>query len=185
MWREYTREKPARPGLAIGAAGLAFVGTMCLASLLVNQKNAPLRMQSLADWPIEFGLPNGFSLASESKLTHGDGRLAVYKLDRGDLGRSIRIQFEYVNDLLPPHKALERLFGGRLHDNEVDRIPFGREEGRFTVQGGFPPNDPKFFGALWRDGVAVGITFKPGIYDDTEMYEFQRICESVDFKDGR
>ncbi len=182
MWREYTREKPARPGLAIGAAGLAFVGTLGLAALLANQKNAPWTLQSHADWPIEFELPAGFSLASEDELELGVGRRAVYKLDRGDLGRSIRIRFELVSDSMHPHTALERLVEGKL--NESSPIPFGGQEGRFTVLGGDFPNDPKFYGAVWHDGVAVGITYRPGIFNETEMSKFLRICESVYFKDG-
>ncbi len=71
MWKAYTREKPARPGWAVGCMAIAFVGTLALAQLQISDASVPdwktERTVNFEDWSITIDLPTGFDWESEAK----------------------------------------------------------------------------------------------------------------------
>lgn len=56
MWKQYTRETPARPGWAVAGMVLAFAATLGLAQWTIGHRQLSLR-QELKGWPIAFTLP--------------------------------------------------------------------------------------------------------------------------------
>ncbi len=63
MWREYTRESPARKGLALAASAAALAGTVAMAYALTNLRTAPLEVTRRIHppyWPISFELPESW-----------------------------------------------------------------------------------------------------------------------------
>ena len=64
MWREYTRETPAKPGWAIASAGAALALTTGLAWVLAHQGVASSTLGSSLEpryWPISFACPPALS----------------------------------------------------------------------------------------------------------------------------
>lgn len=68
MWREYTRETPARRGLGVVFAAGALAGAILLAWAAIQRAN-PVRDESLSFWPVTFSLPERYKLFS---LQQGD-----------------------------------------------------------------------------------------------------------------
>ena len=64
MWKQYTRETPARKGWALGAMIVAFLGTVGLAKLMVDSRTATegvgRHKQAITGWPFQFTLPNEY-----------------------------------------------------------------------------------------------------------------------------
>lgn len=63
MWREYTRESPARKGLALAASAAALAGTVAMAYALTHLRTSPLvatRRIHPPYWPISFELPESW-----------------------------------------------------------------------------------------------------------------------------
>ncbi|QDV91452.1 hypothetical protein RAS2_25510 [Phycisphaerae bacterium RAS2] len=63
MWREYTRESPARKGLALAASAAALAGTVAMAYALTNLRTSPLEATRRIHppyWPISFELPESW-----------------------------------------------------------------------------------------------------------------------------
>lgn len=103
MWREYTRETPARPGLAILAAALALIGTTALAWVVVQRAN-PRRVEAPAYWPIRFTLPDRYERTvidyGESAIELIDGSVGAALYTSG--GPDETIGFIHVRyELLP------------------------------------------------------------------------------------
>lgn len=63
MWREYTRESPARKGLALAASAAALASTVAMAYALTNLRTSPLEATRRIHppyWPISFELPESW-----------------------------------------------------------------------------------------------------------------------------
>lgn len=63
MWREYTRESPARKGLALAASAAALAGTVAMAYAMTHLRTSPLeatRRTHPPFWPISFELPESW-----------------------------------------------------------------------------------------------------------------------------
>lgn len=81
MWNVYNKETPARRGLGLVAAGLAFAGAIGMAWVLTSVRSArqaAYRDQSPVDWPISFSLPEEYAWLQDSRdpgvETNAEGR---------------------------------------------------------------------------------------------------------------
>jgi hypothetical protein len=76
MWREYTRETPARRGWPLAGGILALAGTTALAWMVTDRVTAPpplVPVEPLPHWPIRFAVPAGFELGRSEASTRWDG----------------------------------------------------------------------------------------------------------------
>lgn len=119
MYRQYTRETPARRGLAPVASAAAFLGSMILAWQVVTGalpgRHSSMR-QAFEGWPFRFAIPGGYELQSarsllEDAASHRVGGEARFKFT-GERGAARSLEIEYHE--LPPETTWEdvrRLYG--------------------------------------------------------------------------
>jgi len=101
MWREFTREKPARRGWALGLSVVVFAATMALAWGLTTGRISTSRTGVIGDfegWPIRFALPTGYGLRSASSIpaegdARGPGGVARYDANDQEGRRSVTVAF--------------------------------------------------------------------------------------------
>ena len=81
MWRAYTREKPARQGLALIIVALSSAMVAGFAGAVVNYKATPTlatENRAPSDWPITFQLPSDFEETSAVRAKQLDAGLESY-----------------------------------------------------------------------------------------------------------
>lgn len=135
MWREYTRETPARPGLAIIMAALALAGTTALAWVMTHRAN-PKKEVKLSHWPISFNLPEGLELTYLDNqgsqypfLSDGTRGQAIFRA-AGDLQSDTAIEVTYL--LLEEGSTLDDACNTLIGDEgppEAESISFGGFDG--------------------------------------------------------
>jgi hypothetical protein len=117
MWREYTRETPARRGWAIVFSAVALVLTTSLAWVLAGHgpSGASLSSEVLpANWPITFSLPaDAKPLAKWNRLPlesdeAGNAGLVAYRWGPSDNSHATRILVAY-----------------QVYDDEIELKEFG------------------------------------------------------------
>lgn len=195
MWRAFTREKAARPGLAICIMACAFAGTMSLATLLTRQRDMPLQVRHdafLGNWPIEFGLPGGYQLhVPESRIgSDSDGAewgVAVFKYGAGgDPTKTVKMQYRFFQ----PASELLDVMHEMVEPDVVDYDPMeiGGNRGGMFQRIRWASHE-LIAVAVREDGLAVSVTcrfgnIRPGTISSGDQAHFGRICESIVFKDG-
>jgi len=193
-WRVYTREKPARPGLAIVLSALFLVGTVWLASVVTTAKAEPIvlgsRFRSL-DWPISFRLPRGSRRVETASAwpeeVQRDGSIGAVAFQIRDAERPGHedAQLEAVFRILPAGTSAEmagRMFlggdfvGGRpismgpISGLSLRGSPFG-PVGQWVAVGCAP------------EGLAVFVQLIATGSRDRQDRVFHAICESIRFDD--
>ncbi len=153
MWREFTREAPARRGWALAAAGIAFAGTVGLALVVMSSRQSASlggHGQALPDWPIKFTLPSEYTWGRDPQMfvleSPADGRLgfATMYLGRSPrLGTSrLRVTYGELGSGTTLKEATRALIGRELEDprtigmgpatGRMDRRPMGN--GRLVLE---------------------------------------------------
>lgn len=189
MWREHTREKTGRPGLAVGVIAFAFAGTLGLAQLLTQQRNVPLAVfadESLDDWPIQLRLPSGYVLHNVESILDDDeeplGAVAVFRRTANAAPKTVRVSYAWFESGTTNEEALLAMSESRPDFAHQERL--GSSTWLYAVIGDGPIH-PKFVGATcWSNGLAVFIAYTPGTNPLREEATFKRICESISVKDG-
>src|SRR5262245_15458848 len=103
MWREYTREVPARPGLALLATSLALCGSLALAYSITNKstnQDSQGTRRHLSQWPISFILPNSYVdvtlLNSPFDNLDGSSQCAYFQNPSG--GEAVLVRYKLSDD---------------------------------------------------------------------------------------
>ena len=191
MWREYTRETPARRGLGLVVAGFALVIAIALAWLVTSVRTSSpgtRHQQSPADWPIGFRLPEEYywSANPSARLvgTFKDGNcgFAAYMGRSTTLGESVLIAwFAVLPEGTTETGAAERLLGIDLI--EPRPIAMGPVRGRMGYDR-MGDDTPAVVAVGCRDdGLAVAVKFS-GPTSGRQMERIlESICGSVSFRD--
>ena len=82
MWRAYTREKPARQGLALIIVAVSSAAVAAFAGAVVNYKSTPMlsgENRAPSDWPITFKLPADFEETTAIRPSQLDSSLMSFK----------------------------------------------------------------------------------------------------------
>ena len=183
MWREYTREKPARRGWALVLASAVFVGSMALAWGLTTGRISTSRMGSAIDfegWPFRFAMPGGYELRTASSIAaegdaRGPGGMARYDANDREGRRSITIAFYQWPADLGWTELLRRL---DIDDPEggVD-LSMGRQEWRV-----FEAYRNLTAVLEQPDGLIVVVYTEIRPRDMRPVTDLQAVCRSIKFK---
>lgn len=188
MWREFTREAPARRGWALAATGMAFAGTVCLAWVVMSSRQSASPAghgQALPAWPIKFTLPSEYAWGSDPQMfvleSRADGRLgfATEYLGRSPrLGRSqLRVTYAELGAGTSLNEASHALIGRELEDprtigmgpatGRMDRRPMGN--GRLVLEA---------VSCLDR-GLGVAVSLECDARSNRSDRIFEEICASI------
>jgi len=110
MWRAYTREKPARQGLALIIVAVSSALVAAMAGSVIRHKSAPLLAiaeAAPANWPISFKLPADFEETTAIRAS---------QLDSGLVAATRRVIFKNRTD------ASKRIGVGYRASHEVNEI---------------------------------------------------------------
>lgn len=175
--------------MAAMTAGLAFAGTLGLASVLTQQRNAPLVVVGEdLEWPFTLKLPAGYDLAlAESTPGDGDrhGGLAVFRRAFGSHTRSVEYRYGWLSPGTMPSEALVALTGS--DPTMIDgSAMIGREPAVRVI--GETDDHIVFVAASCRaDGLALSVGYQvEPIRARLAMWEarFTDICNAVEFHDA-
>ncbi|MBN2562559.1 MAG: hypothetical protein JXQ75_16665 [Phycisphaerae bacterium] len=187
MWKEFTRETPARRGLAIFVSSLAFAGTVGLAWYVTSTGWSLLPdggVQSPANWPIVYTLPEVYSWARAPQsrtvevLPDRSVGIETYISQHGgrELGM-LAITFEVRREGTTPSEAAPRLVGSELADTrsiqmgpmigEMAQMSLGDDGANLVAVGCLPT------------GLSVGVKYV-SLRDRTEAVRaFEAVCASI------
>ena len=189
MWREYSRETPARPGLAVIMAAIALAGNTALAWVMTQRAN-PSRGVKLSRWPISFSLPEGFELAAVdnsgryfeySDGTHGE---AIFDLG-GDAHPMGVINVKYL--LLDLGSTLDDACDelGPTELSEAESITFGEFKG-LMIRGIASTSPPALVGiciGIHPCGLAVRFEQTLALEDVRRLGRFESMLFSLKMAD--
>lgn len=187
MWREYTRETPARPGLAIVMAAVALLGTTALAWMITQRVN-PQTMRSLDYWPIRFSLPERFILAFKehenilSEWIDGSRDAAIFLTDgRSELAAEVAVVYQIFGE----SDDLDDVAFELLDESVADAtpIPMGPVEGRLIKLLTRDEIIRLIAVGMTPGGLAILVEYRTAHYSEVDFARFQKICESIQFQD--
>lgn len=191
MWREYTREVPARNGFAIVFSTLALSLTTGLAWVMARAEQTPIvlnQVEALRFWPIEFRLPDGFVRTDHMDTEiwfgkkNGVGGAAQYV--KGPIARpEARLQFTYHLDEGTKNleELIEREFGVPL--SEGDAIRMGPLTGQAWYLRDVRTEDQTMVAiAVREDGLIILVTFDAATTSGSNRRLFRQICESITYQ---
>lgn len=191
MWREYTRETPAKPGWAIASAGAALALTTGLAWVLAQQGFSTTTLAgsiSPPNWPISLSLPPGAKPLAKwnneviGSDPAGNSGVAAFSWDEAEADQSMAILLAYkvtIDDDESPGMRSRGLDTGFDDDRE---IVVGPLTGQLNL--GMAPDGGRVYSAFARsdEGLALRIDLicPPGMRNSQGL--FRRICRSVTFR---
>ncbi|HKQ46969.1 MAG TPA: hypothetical protein VJZ71_02740 [Phycisphaerae bacterium] len=192
MWREYTRETPAKPGWAIASAGAALALTTGLAWVLAHQGFSSTTLaEPVAPpyWPVSLSLPQGAKPLAKWNNEElgadpaGNAGVVAYSWDSPEIVQSTTLVLAYkvvVDDDDSPGLRSRSLDDGLDDDREIDVGPMS---GRLDVR--MAPDGGRLYSAFARtdEGLALRIDLicPPGLRNPQGL--FRGICRSVAFRD--
>lgn len=187
MWREYTRETPARPGLALIMAAVALVGTTALA-WLVTQRINPQVVYAINYWPIRFSLPEQFRQNSLEQVKIGsewiEGNEDVALFNSGttlDPTGYVVVRYKIFDSGADLNEASVDLLGEALVNSQPVNI--GPIDGQI-METATPRGAIRLLAVgLTPEGLAISLEYLSTRFSAADFSRFQRICESVEFKD--
>lgn len=191
MWKEYTRETPARPGFAIMAAVLALACTTGLAQYFTLQKTQTHVAGMRADlfgWPITFTVPKGFRPAAAvldwNELHSADGTEGSVLYDKGTSRTpEMRMQIEY--HVVPTGLSIDRVYRRLTKEalGERDEVDIGPLTGVLTT--GRTEKGAILLRSLARseEGLAVMLSLVAEEDSPRVRRVLTSVCESVQFKE--
>jgi hypothetical protein len=191
MWREYTKETPARPWWGLICSALALAGTTALAQYVTKSKGgtvvSPSALISVGGWPVAFRLPEGFHRVSAADPWNDpvnaegtSGEMAFRRTDRRRGSADLTIRFEWDEGPISPAEAFHTVTG--LSGDDAEAIELGPLSG---LWGFGDSSDGKLVWAAVGtspDGLAVQIELKTGIPGSKQRKEFEQICSSMQYK---
>lgn len=190
MWREYTRETPARRGWALIFSALALAGTTALAWAVAERINNPLssfREEAPPWWPIRFTLPVGFdrlSIEQSYRLDDaidGEFGFASYGALRGRRRPSafFDVQFRVVE----PHLATDELLTLLEVPDAAgaEPISIGPLDGMLFIDERAPRVMEALAVAYLPEGLVIRFSLSARRGDSLNLRDFKTICRSVQF----
>jgi len=194
MWKEVTREKPARRGWTVTTLALAFLGTVGLAKIMVdvraNDDEIISGRQSPADWPISFVLPahhrwRAWGAPFDEVFAASSGGDVMSFLGRdpsGDQG-VLLITYKAMSPGTPLEEVAWEMFEEPVETSE--EIEIGPMTGRMIVK--FSRSDGAHVFAFGRseEGLAIGVAFVASDLSGEEVRAVRSVCESIEFKAWR
>lgn len=191
MWREFTKETPARSGLAVIATAAALGCTTALAYFVTTSKAAPAAQQerqSLAGWPIKFDLPVGFQRVAnvddwqEQVSADGTcGSLRYVRVDRRQGPAILEVHYRVEDGPLETDKVFRSMTG--LSSEGAKEIPVGPLSG---LVGHHEESDGSVVlsaVACLTEGLALHFEMQAANDGPRQEKEFERICSSAEFKE--
>jgi hypothetical protein len=190
MWREFTRERPARPYLAWGCSALALVTAVGSAWLVVRSRAQPTTegLQSLPHWPIAFTLPGGLTWSpDEGARTNGmsaDGMSGsmLYVGRSAGWGPSVMIVgFQVFPEGTTPEQVLKDLTGRAPGD--AQRIRMGPMKGVMLELPAEQGKAVRLVGAGCTErGLAVVVQHVTPAPNPQARRIFRAVCRSIEYK---
>ncbi|MEK6643410.1 MAG: hypothetical protein AABZ08_05830 [Planctomycetota bacterium] len=191
MWKEYTRETPARPGFAIMAAVLALAGTTGLAQYFTTQKSriqiAGVRAD-LPGWPISFTVPKGFRPAATTsnwdELDSADGIKGSIAFEKSStFAREMWMQIEYR--VVPASMSIDRVYRRLTKEalGDGEEIEIGPLTG--VSKTGLTEKGSVLLRALARTEEGLVVMVSLDAMEDSPRVRrvLTSVCESVQFKE--
>jgi hypothetical protein len=185
MWREYTREHPARPHLALWATIGLFAGTVGLAQYVASARAPAVLLRECTQypesWPFAFTLPPGYGWfpKEEGVVTSPDGMAGQAPYETA-VDHELTISFQ----LMAPGTTAAEAAGEKLADVLVDSRPvyLGPVKGEMTAI--LTPAGSMFVatGCL-PCGLAIRTTYVTSVPHQRAAREFEAFCRSITFKD--
>lgn len=192
MWREYTRETPAKPGWAIASAGAALALTTGLAWVLAQQGFSTTTLAASISppyWPISLSLPPGakqLAKWNDEELgadPAGNSGVAAFSWEEAEAEQPLTILLAYqvtIDDDESPGMRSRGLDSGFDDGREIDVGPL---TGHLNL--GMAPHGGRVYSAFARidEGLALRMDLicPPGMRNSQGL--FRRICRSVAFRD--
>lgn len=193
MWREYTRETPARPGWSVVSAGTALALSTSLAWVLTSRANSAAGLgqtESPVYWPISFSIPaDAKPLPSwegqpfEFDETGENGSIGfAWSTDRHDTKARLLIIYKLFKAGTRLDDIGARFLGGDFAESEP--IEVGPMSGRMLTRVSIARGERLYSAvACTDDGLAFELILlaPPGVRNAEGL--FRRICRSVTFKE--
>jgi hypothetical protein len=190
MWREYTREVPARPFFAVIGSGLALAVVTGLAWVITDARTVPPveTVQSLPEWPIAFTLPQSLSWRRSTGRLHGEtspdgmrGSAAYVGKSSGQSDAALIVSFAVLPEGTTGEEAMLRLTG----ENPLNEEPIGmgpltgtmfelRHGGGLTSMAAAACSDR---------GLAIAVEFVTLERDSHARLSFLEVCRSIRYKE--
>lgn len=186
MWREYTRETPARPFLAPLGAGLALAAALGLAWLVGTARAGPAVWgpQSPPHWPVEFTLPEGFTWVQQDRAESSvDGMIGnlAYEGRSSDLVPSVLgVSFAVLPAGTAVDRAAVELLGLELADARPTRL--GPLEGKTAEARSGAEVRILAAVAVSERGLAVAVQLVSPRLGSGERSAFQAVCRSIQYR---
>lgn len=191
MWKEYTRETPARRGLGIVAAVIALAGTTGLAQYFTTQRSriaVAVDRAAPSRWPISFAVPKGFRLVGSTSdwnvLQPNDGSEGGVAYLKGSTSYpEMRLDVDY--QVVPEGLSLDRVYR-RMTEQPLDdheEIEVGPLQGICTSQK--TEKGAALIRAVARteEGLAIMISLLAEEDSPRTRRVLEGVCESVEFKE--
>ncbi len=183
MWKEYTREAPARSGWTLGGMVLIFAGTLVLADWTAGSRRFS-HHQVLAGWPITFKLPDEYRWRRADDVLHISlpkveytAMYLAYHRDQGHFWLSVRC--DPTGEAVSPSEKLGRGLRAIIGIEESIRIgPLNGSLSRLQDEDG----GAKFYAeAASDDGLRIDIVLvAESARLQTVKKMIRQICESVE-----
>lgn len=190
MWRAYTREKPARQGLAIIIVAVASAAVAAFAGAVVNYKSTPMlsdENRAPSDWPISFKLPPEYEVTTAVRASQIDtglvslNRRIIFK-NKTDARRRIGIGHRKAsesNEVMDAVMAVaERAASDPAETIEAIGLPVADPEWRFLMK--TRSDSVTYLATLMHDRNIVRIAFAAPSANAKDLRALTAICNSVE-----
>ncbi|MBI5762379.1 MAG: hypothetical protein HZA51_02510 [Planctomycetes bacterium] len=191
MWKEYTRETPARPGLGIVAAVIALAATTGLAQYFTTQRSriaVAVERTALPRWPIAFSVPKGFrpvgTTSDWNVLRSDDGTEGGVVYFKGNLAiPEMRLDIDY--QVVPAGLSMDRVYRRLTQQplDDYDEIAVGPLKGICTSRKTEAGAAMLRAVARTDEGLAIMISLIAEEDSPRTRRVLEGVCESVEFKD--
>lgn len=189
MWKEYTRESPARSGLGILVSAGLLLATLWLAARVTTAKAVPVELSERvepAGWPISFRLPGGAQpMQGVESLAdyYNDGSVGdeAFQVPLGPTGVGrVLVRFEVLRPGLTPETAARGLLLGTPADTQ--EISMGPLTGMIAEDRTALGHSAWMAVGCVPDGLAVGIRVLSTESSRSTEALLRAICDSVRFE---
>ena len=190
MWREFTKETPARPWWALVFSALALAGTTALAQYMTHAKGSSRTTSTLVGalgWPFGFQLPEGFhrvgisdSLREPVNAEGTRGEMAFKRMELRRGTADLRVYFQWDDEPIATDRMFHTLTGLSPDDAEV--IDLGPLSGIWTM--GVSSEGAVVWTAVATaaEGLTLQIEMTTPTAGSRQRREFEQICSSVEYR---
>ena len=183
MWREYTREVPARPGWALLSTALALCGSLGLAYSLTGKHQVPAGLNErrhLPHWPISFVLRSSFVEVTDQYAIDsldGERQRAVFASPSG-AGETVVLSYE-----LSAEDQSGDQFNAVARDErgEIHLIDMGICQGSCMIVR--TPHGTGFLAEGMTDsGLQIRVQYTSGEPEFRALRNMREICKSIEWQ---